>query len=810
MQILGLMFVAGAWVLQQLVALPDMRWGMFLLLLALLLWLLRKKPRLLWIRRLGWLVVAGMAGFMWAAFFAHVRLADALPADWQGRNIALVGVVASLPQVNERGQRFEFDVERVLTAGASVPRHISLTYYTTRFSSSVKRAVDARPVGSASDKTSTTLFHAGERWHLTVRLKRPHGSLNPHGFDLEAWALERNIRAMGYVREDSHNRRLIRLVAKPAYLVEAVRESIRTRMASVLAGRHYAGVLQALAIGDEDAIPQDQWQVFLRTGTNHLMSISGLHITMLAGLMFGLVYQGWRRSQRLTLRLPARKAATLAGLAAAVLYALIAGFSVPTQRTLYMLAVFAAALWSGRNIAISRVLVCALLMVVLFDPWAVLAPGFWLSFGAVGVIAYATGGRPQQPHWLRTAIHTQWAVSLGLVPLLLVLFQQVSLISPLANAVAIPLVSFAVVPLTLLGAVLPVDSALHAAHWLMSACMQFLQWLAQLPASTWQQQAPPTWTLLVAVPGVLWLLLPRGCPLRWLGLAGLLPMLLLQPDRPMPGAMQVAVLDVGQGLSVVIRTAGHVLLYDAGPRYSAQSDSGSRIVLPYLRATGVSRLDGMVISHNDTDHSGGMRSILTQMPVAWLASSLPADNPELALARHAPCQAGQSWTWDGVRFDMLAPSVASYRQADIKDNNRSCVLRVISNFGSLLLPGDIERKAEKMLLTGNPRLAADVLIAPHHGSKTSSSPGFVAAVQPGIVIFTVGYRNRFGHPKAAVWQRYQNIGSRTYRSDADGAVLLDFASKQGIAVTRWRLQARRYWHAPFLAAAALAEKPAAR
>ncbi|HYG13340.1 MAG TPA: DNA internalization-related competence protein ComEC/Rec2, partial [Methylophilaceae bacterium] len=581
MQALGLMFVAGVWMLQQMPSLPGSGWLLPLAVVALILWLRRQRTDSL--QRLGWLVLATGAGFMWAACAAHLRLADALPSAWEGRDIEVIGVVATLPQHNERGQRFEFDVEQVLTAGAIVPEHISVSWYRPGFAHA-----DAQT--RIEGRARAPQAHAGERWQLTVRLKRPHGNLNPHGFDLEAWLLERDIRATGYVREDDGNRLLQSLVLRPAYAAEAIRERIRTRMTAALEGRNYAGILQALAIGDEGAIEQAQWEVFRRTGTSHLMSISGLHITMLAGLVFGLIYHLWRRSQRLTLRLPARKAATAAGLMTALLYAVVAGFSVPTQRTLYMLAVFAAALWFGRNLAVTRVLTYALVLVALLDPWAVLAPGFWLSFGAVAVIAFAAAGRLQSSHWLRAAASTQWAVSLGLVPLLLVLFQQVSLVSPLANALAIPLVSFVVVPLTLLGTALPFDSLLHLAHWWMSVCMQFLQWLALLPVSTWQQQAPPVWTLPLAVIGILWLLLPRGFPLRWLGLTGLLPMLLLQSQLPAPGAMEVAVLDVGQGLAVVVRTAQHALLYDVGPRYSAQTDSGNRIVLPYLRASGITRL----------------------------------------------------------------------------------------------------------------------------------------------------------------------------------------------------------------------------
>ena len=576
-------------------------------------------------------------------------------------------------------------------------------------------------------------------------------------------------------------------------------------MNQVLGNEPYAGVLQALAIGDESGILQQDWQVFLRTGVNHLMSISGLHITMLAGLAYALVAAIWRRSEKLVLLLPSRKAAVLAGSAVALLYALVAGFSVPSQRTLYMLAVMAWAVWSGRQVAMARVLAYALFFVVLLDPWAVLAPGFWLSFGAVALMGFALGARLARPHWVREAVHTQWAVTLGLIPLLLVLFQQVSIISPLANAIAIPLISLVVVPLTLFGAVFPVDAALHFAHWVMAWCMKLLIWMAGFPLSTWQQHAPPSWTLPIAILGVTWALMPRGFPLRYLGLLGLLPMLLIVPPRPNHGEMHVAVLDVGQGLAVAVQTRHHDFLYDTGPKYSSQSDSGSRIIVPYLRGEGIRQLDGMVVSHNDADHSGGMASVLAQVPVKWLASSLPADAPELTTQAHMPCFAGQTWRWDDVQFEVLHPNFASYENSEIKDNNRSCVVRITSAYGSLLLVGDIEKESEAGLLENEAaKLASDVLIVPHHGSKTSSTPDFIAAVQPQVAIFTVGYRNRFGHPKLEVWNRYQQAQSRLLRSDQDGAILLDFSSaialqnishagSARIQIIPWRSYDRHYW-----------------
>ncbi|HEY3325620.1 MAG TPA: DNA internalization-related competence protein ComEC/Rec2 [Novimethylophilus sp.] len=773
-----LAFVGGAWLLQQQPALPNVLWGLPLLPCCAAAYFL---PRRVVLSRSLLIFCALAAGFLWAAALARYRLADELPSAWEGRDIELVGVVAELPRPQQRGERFLFDVEQVLTPQAHVPARISLAYYAAGFRE--------KSPGNFIGK-----FHPGERWRLTARLKHPHGSYNPSGFDFEAWALERNIRATGYLRKSTTTQRLRGMVYRPSYVVERTREGVRDHFRDVLGGQPYEGVLRALAIGDESGITRADWQVFLRTGVNHLMSISGLHVTMVSGLFFALTYGLWRRVPLLTLRLPARKAAALVGVLAALVYALLAGFAVPTQRTVYMLAVVAAALWWGRDIPISLVLGWALFVTVLLDPWAVLAPGFWLSFGAVAAMVYAGSGRLARAHWLRAAAHAQWAVTLGLIPLLLALFQQVSIVSPLANAFAIPIVSLVVVPLALLGAIVPVDAILLAAHQVMVWCMDLLQWMSALPDAVWQQHAPPPWTVPLALLGVMWLLLPRGFPARWLGLPACLPMFLLLPPLPAPGELKVAVLDVGQGLAVVAQTAHHALLYDAGPRFSDDADSGSWVIVPFLRGAGIGRLDGLIVSHDDLDHSGGAQSVLDAVPVGWFASSLPPGHELLDEAPGPrPCFAGQTWQWDGVRFEMLHPGWGSYGNAGLKDNFRSCVLKVTSAYGSLLLPADIERDAEAELLAQQPSaLAADVLVAPHHGSKTSSSADFLHQVHPSIAIFTMGYRNRFGHPKPEVVERYRDLGGRLYRSDADGMVQLDFAA-DGIAVRSWRRARPRYW-----------------
>ncbi|HZF23159.1 MAG TPA: DNA internalization-related competence protein ComEC/Rec2 [Burkholderiales bacterium] len=769
---------AGAWWLQQQPLLPDLTGALVLVPLAAL-WLLaarRKGAAAGLAARAAALAASAIAGFFWSAAIGHWSLAHALPEQWEGRDIELSGVIAEMTQPAERGVRFAFDVERAHTPGAEVPPRISLTWY------------------QSGDTAQAPDLHPGQRWRLSARLRRPHGNANPDGFDFEAWMLERGIRAVGYVRADAPAALMAARVNRPAYVLERAREAVRARLLRALDGRPYAGVIVALAVGDQRAIPPSQWRVFTRTGVNHLMSISGLHITMVASLAYLLVLRLWRQSETLTLRLPAARAAAAAGLAAALAYAALSGFAVPAQRTVFMLAIVAVALWLGWMTRPLAVLAAAAALVIVLDPMAVISAGFWLSFGAVAVIMLAGGGRIGRSSWLGTWARTQWAVTLALVPLLLAMFQQVSLVSPIANAVAIPLVSLVVVPLTLLAAVLPLDWLAHAAHAVMALCMIVLDTLGRVPDAAWQQHAPPSWAVPLAMIGALWILLPRGFPARWVGAALMLPLFLWLPPRPSPGELWLTVLDVGQGLAVVVRTHGHALLYDTGPAFSDQVSAGERLVVPYLRASGVRGLDGIIVSHDDLDHSGGALAVLQAMPVQWLSSPLSDVHPISEAAAHGRrCSAGEGWEWDGVAFEMLHPDAESYNEFDLKDNDRGCVLRIVSPYGAVLLPADIERRSEIALLRDSPgRLSADVLIAPHHGSRTSSTPEFVRAVAPRLVVFSVGYRNRFGHPHPAVVRRYREQGSDMARTDLAGAVLVKMGSS-GIETSGWRQLERRYW-----------------
>lgn len=838
-------FVGGAAWLQMQPDLPGM-WTWLALAAGLLVLCLGKKflPRRAWMDwmtqpawRMAGLAAAGaLAGFLWAALLAHYYLREELPPAWEGRDITLIGTIDSLPNRFERGIRFNFSVERVLPEGGEgggegdaaavipvVPSRLALSWYG----------------GFRGEDTETVPgLLPGERWQLTVRLRRPHGNANPHGFDYEVWLLEQGLRATGTVRPDRRlnhkNRQLDDFVPGFSNAVERSRHWLRERIVTALPGQQYAGVIVALVVGDQRAIAQSDWQVFNRTGIGHLISISGLHITMVAGLFAGLFGFLWRRSfftrAQLPLLLPTQKAAALAGVAMALTYVLLAGFGVPAQRTLYMLTVVALALWFDRLTSVSHVLCLALGVVIFLDPWAVLWPGFWLSFGAVAAILYTGVGRvamprvmapehaaaaaartgrradavaPLRQRWqalresLRQAGRTQYAVTLGLVPLTMLLFGQVSLVSPVANALAIPLVSFIVTPAALVGSVLPAPLSgwiLVAAHECVVWLAQAMAWLAALPAAVWSAPLPAWGIFAAALAGTAWLLAPRGWPLRWLGLAGWLPLLLNVPAAPQAGQLWVTAFDVGQGTALLIETPGRRLLYDTGPVYSPDSDGGSRVILPYLKARGINRLDAMVVSHSDTDHAGGALSLLDEIAVGWVSSSM-ADDSQIAraAAEHRRCQAGQAWEWDGMRFEMLHPSPESYDNPHLKPNSRSCTLKISHGAHAILLPGDVERIDEAELLEAQgERLRATVLLAPHHGSGTSSTRNFLQAVAPQLALFQVGYRNRYQHPKREVYERYGDLGIHRLRSDESGAVTLRFG--KAMEVAEYRGEHARYWY----------------
>lgn len=753
----ALAFLLGILLVQQLAELPSLWWALLLVPFALLaLWQRAALP-----------LVFLVAGVCWATLRADWVLQESLPTELEGQDLRVEGFIADIPRPGERGLRFAFDVARATHNDqvVTLPRRIEVSTYGV--------ALEPR---------------VGERWLLPVRLKRPHGFQNPGGFDYEAHLFQHRIRAVGYVREAPPAERLAADAGE--YRFGRFRQYLTTRIAALLPENAFAGMITAFANGDESAIADAQWRVLARTGTTHLIAISGMNIGLVAGIMFFLVRWLWSLPGVSVLWLPAPKAGALAALAAGTFYAALAGFAIPTQRALVMLAVVMGGILWSRRPPPSYILAVALLLVLVIDPLAVLAAGFWLSFAAVALILYVIQMARTRVGWREWA-GLQWAIAVGLLPLMLVLFQQTSVSGPLANLIAIPAIESLVIPLTLTGVValvaLPDAVAaglFQAAAWVLEKLWVALEALAALDHTQWVQHTPPLWTVACALIGVALLLAPRGFPARWVGALWMLPMLWLRPPAPAPGEVWFTLLDVGQGLSAVARTATHTLVYDSGGRWSSRFDAGRAVVAPFLRHSGVTRIDTLIVSHAHNDHIGGVASLREALPVERLLTSVP----EL-LASAERCQAGQRWEWDGVRFELLHPDEGSAW----RDNNASCVLRIESPHGTILLPGDIAAPAERALTAARAAdLKADVLVAPHHGSKSSSTARFVDAVSPRLVLFPVGYRNRYRHPNPGVVERYAWVGAERRDSPDSGALSVRLGP-DGVGVSAYRAERPRYW-----------------
>lgn len=779
-------FVFGVCVLQWQTALPSLTTIAIVASITPLLLVLPISASQLPAAKLAALIAVALLGFVYAASLATLRMSDELTFDDEGRDIAVIGVIASLPAKLERGVRFEFDVDHTVTPQVHAPRRVLLGWY-----------------------SGNVAVQPGERWSFTLRLKRPHGTMNPGGFDFEAWMLERNLRASGYVRagrNDPPRVRIDSMVWRPTYAVERARSWLRDRLQPLLADKRYGGVLAALVLGDQRAISDADWTLFNRTGIGHLVSISGLHITMiasLAGLIVGIL---WRRSGVLLTHAAAQTAAVSAGLLAAVLYALLAGWGVPAQRTVVMLATVGIAWTLNSRIGAATSLALAAALVCLLDPWAVLAPGFWLSFCAVAAIVWVVQGRVRAADWtwlalLRTAVRVQLAVTLALIPATVLLFHQLSLVSPLANAIAIPVVSWAVTPFALIGAALtalwmesiaaPVFSI---ANEIFAALAAVLQWSAKFSWATLPVATPPLVLVVLAGIGVIWLLAPPGWPLRSIGALAIVPMFVWPALRPGSDELWVTALDIGQGSALLIETADQIWLYDAGPRYSIDSDAGERIIVPYLRHRGIGRLDGMIVSHLDSDHSGGAASVLRTVEVGRVISSIAAGHPALdARGDIERCESGMQWSLGALKFAVLHPTKEDY-SATRNTNSMSCVVLISAGATRLLLTADVLADDETAMLRREPGLRALWLSVPHHGSRSSSSAALLDALGATTAVVQAGYRNRFRHPDREVVKRYETRSIVLHRTDHSGSLQWRFRSDGRYELSASRRTYLRYWH----------------
>lgn len=745
-------------------------------------------------------------GALNAAAQAQLRLNDALADEHQNEVARLVLRVAELPDGDARGQRFVG--EQVAPARPGIPSRIIVSWLA--------------PPGGQSGQP---LLMPGQIWRMALVLRRPNGLLNPAAPDSEARMFARGLRATGTVRGQP---RLLddKPWASPGIAIERARHHVREGLRQALGAHRYAPVLIALAIGDQAGVARDDWRIFNRSGITHLVSISGVHVTSIAGIAGLLLAAVWRRGRwrgaGLAEFIPARIAGGAAAMGVALVYCLIAGWGVPARRTFFMLSVVLGAVASRLRVSAGRILACAAAAIVALDPWAPMAVGFWLSFGAVAILlSVVEAPRDADAGWLKRwrtglvqATRLQWGVTLGLTPLLAFLVHQVSLGSPLANAVAIPAVTFLVTPLALLSAVLSVTPgcgaiaalAGQAGLYVFDLMMVVVVWVGNARWASFSVAAAPWPWLAPAVAGMVWALQAPGWPARRLGWLCMLPLLCWRPDRPEPGYWRMSAMDIGQGSAILVETASQALLFDAGPRSFSGSDAGERVIAPFLQARGIGQLDVLVLSHADTDHVGGTRSVLAAVPVARsytsfdLAAFLRRDArqwPDGAGASYVPpgqalgCARGVNWEADGVTFTFLHPAAGT--SGRVEDRNAdSCVLRIEGAGHALLLTGDIGVAQERELVARG-WLAADVVMAPHHGSASSSGRELVLASQAEHVIAQTGYLNRFRHPARAVEQRWTRAGATFWRSDRDGAVMAQ-SRVSGLDVWAQRDVARRYWH----------------
>ena len=774
---LGLAWLAGLGLLQQCAALPSagVRLGLLALALVALWFAWRCADASL--RCAAAAVALTLLAFSQGAWRAEQRLAEALDPAWEGRDLWVEGRVASLPQAVKGqggfpGWRFEFEREGLAldpqpgtAQPADVPERLLLSWY-----------------GTGGSEQAQLRWRAGDRWRLLLRLRQPNGLANPQGFDHELHLFELGLRATGVVRQATL------LEAGGAWRLDRARQWLRDAIRQQVGDASSAGVLAGLSLGDQAAILPADWALFRATGVAHLMAISGLHITMFAWGAAALVGALWRRSARACLRCPAPSAGLWGGLLAALLYAAFAGWGVPAQRTVWMLATLALLRQAGLRWPWPLALLASAVVVTLLDPWAISQAGFWLSFMAVGLLmASAENSAPGLKGQLGAALRSQWVASLGLAPLSLLFFQQISLVGLLANLLAIPLVSFVITPLALAGALWP-------GLWTLAALMlqglqAFLQMLAGFSWAVWSLPLAPAWAQLAGLLGGALLVLPLPVLLRGLGPLLLLPLLLPAVERPRPGEFELRAPDVGQGSALLLRTAQHSLLFDAGPQYAPGVDAGERVLLPLLRGLGTARLDLLLLSHRDQDHVGGAAALLQALPIGLLLSSL---EPGHTLLRGPVptrrCERGQQWQWDGVRFEVLHPEPADYGRG-LKPNALSCVLRVSAGRRSVLLTGDIEA-AQELALVQRGGLASEVLVLAHHGSAGSSTEAFLDAVAPRLALAQAGYRNRFGHPAPLVQARLQARGIAMHSSPDCGAWRWRSVDREPVCQ---RQRERRYW-----------------
>jgi len=730
-------------------------------------------------------------GFIWATLIAHLQLNNRLPSELSGKDIVVTGVISNIPQRVGRKTSFEFTLKSVSykNKNYSTPKKIKLNWY-----------------------GKTPKLIPDDKWQLVVRLKKPFGYQNPGGFDYEASMFQKKIDAKGYVRKSNQNKllpsnNLFFSFTRARYLFK---QEIRAINHS-----SYRPIILALLIGDKSELSDYQWQIFRKTGTSHLIAISGLHIGLIAGLIFFMTRWLWGFYKNGVEIIPSPKIAAVFAIISAIIYSAMAGFSLPTQRALIMLCVIMISILIDVRAQSWNTLAIALFLVLILSPFAVMNPGFWLSYFAVGIIMYFSKTTHVEKNKLTSTLYNwsliQLVIGIGLLPFVLLYFNESSVVSPIANFIIVPVFSFIIVPLVFIAGCLlfifPLVSKFlfSIVVFILDKAWIFLEYLAELSFSTIQINYVSTSAFIFSCIGIVLLFLPKKFPAKYLAPIFFLPLIFTQFRKPDYGTAYVTLLDVGQGLSVIIQTQQHILVYDTGPRYSDSFNTGKTVVIPFLKSQGISKIDTIVISHGDNDHIGGIKSIVDSMPVTKILTSVPNKVKSKIKSKKKNiytgyCDSENQWFWDGVNFKIIHPKPLS----SLKKNNASCVLRIsveTNNPGiknqenSILLTGDIEAKAEKEIVDNHEvDISANIVVAPHHGSKTSSTVAFINKIKPDYVLYAVGYRNRYHFPTKSISERYKQLGIIDYATNDNGAITFILNSAKIKKPELYRVSHRRFWH----------------
>jgi len=765
-----LVVAAIAWLLGTLAvhalpALPGTAWCVPLLLAGLVAVRVRR----------AWPVLAFAGACVWTVLTADARLAQRMAPAAAG-DYEVSGTIDTFPTLAPGQATFGFTLDEARPMG--VPPRVRLTWY-----------------DAPAD------LEGGDAFKLTVRLRSPHGARNPGGFDYEQWLLMNGYGATGYVRGAA------RLPARTDLAATWLkfRATLAARLAAAAPDDDGAALITALALGERYLFTEQHWADFRRTGTSHLVAVSGMHVALLGLLAFVAVRRVWLRLPMPFAAFDLEAAATVSVVATAY-YAALTGFAVPAERSLLMIAVALLVLVSRQRVGAWQVLAATLLAVLVLDPFASLSASFWLSFVAVAILLALEGPRrlrasEENDRWRRGWLATrafvalQWSIGLALLPLTAWYFGEISLVGPIVNLMAIPLFNLVLVPLTVLASVAfsfePLVAIAAPAVTLLgqleSAVVAALHTAAAAPGAALPMPLPPWPAFALAACGVAFAVGGQALPGRRLAWLAVVPMFVPAVAAPREGEAHALVLDVGQGLAVLVETRSHRLLFDAGPAFRSGFDSGADIVLPALAANGRRGLDLLIVSHADNDHAGGAAAIVAAFPAVTVLHG-----PDVAKLPGDTCERGQNWNWDGVEFRMLHPA----SDFALRGNESSCVLKITAAGGSLLITGDVERRGEAAVLEAEPGVT-DVVVVPHHGSATSSSPAFVAALHARHAVVSAGFANRWGFPKAEVTARWRRDGAAVQVTADAGAVGIDMTDA-GVAIEAEREVRHRYWQAASL------------